>query len=99
MQGGGQSRTTGAEGTGLHKRASEQEDRGGGRRGRAAPILDGPGDVPPKTSCQKPSVTEGVRSRPKAAAPGGRKGRMRPRRGPQRSAARKHAVAVRRGAK
>ena len=33
---------------GLHKRGfASAEDRGGGRRGRAAPILDGTGDSPP----------------------------------------------------
>jgi hypothetical protein len=65
-----------------------------------APILDGPGDVPPNPVKQgrNASVAAGVNQRTEGRSTKGRKGKSPRLRDQSDSAARKHAVAIRRGA-
>lgn len=79
------------EGPRLH--AAQRRKMGRQPQSVACFILDAPGDVLPNSvNLKENSRAAGNRIRPKAAAPAGGSGSVRC--GPQRSAAREHAIAV-----
>jgi hypothetical protein len=73
-QGGGRSRTTGAEGTRLHKRGLRERGRGGaGRAGRRRVSLTARGILPPRSEDNENSVRRSIQ----AVSTSGPEGRQR----------------------